>query len=251
MRPADDSLAAIQADFRAWLVDADEAAGARLGPATGLAVYQNNYRASLIGSLEATFPRLELWLGSSAFASAAAHYADEHPPHSWTLDAFGADFAEALVQLYPDDPEVAELARIEWAVGQAFVATDAAPVDPAMLAAIDWDTAGLQFVPSLVRLELVTNADALWLALAGEEPPPVVAVAGSATTLLVWRQGFESVMRRADPAEMAVLELALGGHSFAKICGELALQRGETAAVATAGELLGRWIADELIAEIG
>ncbi|MBC2669783.1 putative DNA-binding domain-containing protein [Novosphingobium piscinae] len=240
----------MQADFRAWLVEADEAAGARLGPTAGLAVYQNNYRASLMGSLEATFPRLELWLGSSAFAAAAAHYADQHPPHSWTLDAFGARFADALVGLYPDDPEVAELARIEWAVGQAFVAADAAPVDPAMLAAVNWDTAGLQFVQSLVRLELVSNADALWLALVAEEQPPAVVVERSATTLLVWRQGFESVMRRADPAEITLLELALAGHSFAELCGKLALQFDETAAVAMAGHQLGRWIGDKLIAAI-
>lgn len=245
------ALAAFQADFRAWLVESDRAAAARLGSPAGLAIYQNNYRTALITSLEATYPRLQLWLGTAAFEAAAVHFSDDNPPHSWTLDAFGMTFAEKLAQLYPDDLEVPELARIEWAMGQAFVAQDTVPVVAADLGGVDWDRAGLRFAPSLEMLPLNTNADALWLALVSDEPPPAVIVDTAPATLLVWRHGLESVMRRADPVEIHLLQMALGGVSFAELCADLAAQLGDDAAVATAGQWLGRWIAEELIAAIG
>ena len=57
------------------------------------------------------------------------------PPSSWTLDAYPRDFPATLAPLYPDDPEVAELAVLELALAEAFVGADAAgPIAPTQAA---------------------------------------------------------------------------------------------------------------------
>ena len=249
------SLLALQRGFRDWLVSADESAAAALGGGPGTLVYQNNYRTALVSSLAETFQRLALWLGNEAFESAAARYIDARPPSSWTLDAYGEDFTDFIATLWPDDPEVAEIALIDWTVGQVFVSPDAAALAPEALApealtVADWETAVIRAVPSLLVLPITTNADAIWQALATGEAPPPEEMAERGTALLVWRQGLEPVFRRADEHERDVLAWSAAGQGFAAICERLAASLGEEAAVTTAGTLLGRWLAEGMVAAV-
>lgn len=242
------ALQRLQRDFADWLVAGSEDAALRLGGGAGLAVYQNNYRVSLMTSLEASFERVHAWLGDEAFATACARYIDDRPPHSWTLDAYGDGFAGSLARLYPEDAEVAGLAQIDWAVAQAFVGGDAVPVEAAALASVDWDRARIALVPSLLTLEIGSNADALWLALVSDGEVPAPQMLAERAGVFVWRQGFETVMRRADPIEARIADLSRHGHTFAECCGVLAQDLGEEAAVQQGGEALGRWLAEGLIA---
>lgn len=244
------ALQRLQQDFKAWLVNGTEDAAARLGGGDGLAVYQNNYRVSLMGSLEASFERVFLWLGDEAFASACANYIDDRPPHSWTLDAYGDAFAAFLALRYPDDGEVADLAQIDWAVAQAFVGGDAQSVDAAALAGVDWNAARLTLVPSLLTLEIGSNADAIWLALVSGDDVPQPELLVERATVFVWRQGFETVMRRAHAIEARIAKLSREGMTFAACCGVLAGDLGEQGAVEQAGAVLGRWIAEGLLADL-
>lgn len=244
------ALHRLQQDFQAWLVSASEDAAARLGGADGLAVYQNNYRVSLMTSLEASFERVFAWLGDDAFASASAHHIDENPPHSWTLDAYGETFAATLARLYPDDPEISDLARIDWAVAQAFVAGDAPPADASVLAGVDWDTARLTMVPSLLILERFSNADQIWLALVSGSDVPQPEILAEPAVVFVWRQGFETVMRHAGGVEAKIVDLSRRNMSFAQCCAVLAEELGEQEAVQEAGAVLGRWLAEGLLADI-
>jgi hypothetical protein len=245
------SLLVLQRQFRDWLVTGEDAAAEALGGGNGTAVYQNNYRTALVSSLAETFKRLALWLGDEAFEAAAARYIDARPPSSWTLDAYGEDFTAFVDGLYPDDREVAELASIDWTVGQVFVGSDAEALRPDALAVADWETAVINPVPSLLVMPIRTNADAIWQALAtGETPPPAEAVA-EGTALLVWRQGLEPVFRRAEAHERDVLAWSAAGEGFAVVCERLATELGDEAAVTTAGTLLGRWLAEGMVAAVG
>lgn len=245
------ALAEVQARFCAWLRESDEDRAAELvaplGLGPGVVVYQNNYRVCLVEALREGHPRLAAWLGEVAFDAAAAHQIDAHPPHSWTLDAYGAEFADVLAALWPDDPVPADLARIDRAVGEAFVAPDADPVDAATLGGVDWDHAVITMVPSLRQVPVASNADALWLALAANEALPEAT--RDAGLVLAWRQGFEPVMRRADADE--VLMLGMAGEGFGAICAHLAENGDPAEAVTRAGTVLGRWLAEGLIAAIG
>ena len=244
------SLLALQRDFRDWLVTGEDSAAAALGGGPGTLVYQNNYRTALVSSLAETFQRLVLWLGDEAFEAAAARYIDARPPSSWTLDAYGEDFTDFVATLWPDDPEVAEIALIDWTVGQVFVGPDAEPLAAEALAVADWETAVIRAVPSLLVLPIATNADAIWQALATGETPPGVEMAARGAALLVWRQGLEPVFRRAEAHERDVLAWSAAGQGFAAVREQLAASLVEEAAITTAGTLLGRWLAEGMIAAV-
>jgi len=240
----------LQTRFCAWLREGDEDVAARLAPALGvgpgLTVYQNNYRVALVEALRETYPRAVLWLGDAAFEAVAARYIDAHPPSHWTLDAYGLGFSDMLHA--NADAIAGDLAAIDRAVGDVFVGPDAVPVQADALAQIDWDTAVIRLVPSLVLLPITTNADALWLALANDDAVPDPLYDTEPATLILWRQGFEPVMRRVDPVEAAMLHHSIAGASFAAICGELAETGDQAEAVTAAGTVLGRWLGEGLIA---
>lgn len=237
----------LQQRFCAWLVEPDENRAAQiaapLGVGPGLVVYQNNYRVALVDALREIHPRAAAWLGESAFAAAAARYIDADPPSSWTIDAYGTGFPAAL---RADDAVAGDLAAIDRAIGEAFVAADAVAADAGALGDVDWECAGICPVPSLAMVPVSTSADALWLAMVRESdlPEPV----DQPGTVLVWRQGFEPVMRRADAVEVLMLDRSLAGMRFAAICAELAAQGDESEAVNRAGMTLGRWLGEGLVA---
>ncbi|OYU33851.1 DNA-binding domain-containing protein [Novosphingobium sp. PASSN1] len=250
------SLLALQRQFRDWLVTGEDRAAAALDGGkgdtlAGLLVHQNTYRTALVSSLAETFQRLALWLSKDAFESAAARYIDAHPPSGWTLDAYGEDFAGFL---RPEDPVGAEIALIDWTVAQVFIGPDAEALQPEALAEVlavtDWETAVIRPVPSLLVLPITTNADAIWQGLASGETPPHAQTAEQGGALLVWRQGLEPVFRRAEAHEREVLAWSAGGEGFAAICARLAVTLGEEAAVRTAGTLLGRWLAEGMVAAV-
>lgn len=236
------SLLALQRDFGAWLRDGD--ADAAL---PGMRVYQNNYRASLSACLEDAFARTRAWIGVEAFARATVEHICRVPPSSWTLDAYPRDFPDTLAFLYPDDPEVAELAGLELALGEAFVGADCMPLTQAEAANIDWDKAILRFIPTMDFRPATTNAHAIWLALAEEKLPPRVETLGAAHALLVWRHDLISRFRLIDAREEQALALARSGLSFADLCAAVVTVEGEAQGIALAGQWLGRWLADGLL----
>ena len=240
------SLALLQREMIAWLRCSDAAAAARLGGGRGPGVYLNNHRAALMASLGGSYPMLRQWLGEAAFDALAAHHAEACPPNSWTLDAYGADFAETLTRLRPAEPVLADLPRLEWALGQAFIAADANALTIAGLGAVDWDAAVLRLVPSAETLPLATNADAILAALLGEEPLPAAETMAQPAAVLVWRAGFVPRFRRIEADEAQFIPALAVGLGFAALCEALVGAQEEAAGIAAAGQLLARWAADEL-----
>ncbi|QDZ08089.1 DUF2063 domain-containing protein [Sphingomonas panacisoli] len=246
------SLIELQRDIRAWLIKEDQWAAQRIGPdaAPGLRIYQNNYRAQLIACLDESFAHTRDWLGHDVFHQAMAAHIDRVPPSSWTLDAYTRDVPETLAAMYPHDPEIAELAWLDRALGDAFVGADAQPLSTTVLSEVDWDRAVLHFGPTLDLIDATTNAAAIWAALAAGEVPPAVELLSEPGALLVWRHDLVSRFRMIDGDEQQAILLARSGVSFAELCTSLVAAHGETDGVAMAGALLGRWLADGLITDI-
>ena len=246
------TLLALQRDFRAWLDIGDDAQAARFPPSarTGLLVYQNNFRAQVAECLELSFPVTRQWLGNEAFHASIVAHATRLPPSGWTMDAYPRDFPATLAQLYPDDPEVTELALLELALAEAFVASDAPPVTVASLADVDWDHATLRLSPSLRIDRLTTNAPAIWSAIIAETSPPGVEHLSCPAALLSWRNGEVPSFRTIDEAEADALRSTQAGLSFGSLCAELAETSGKETAIAASGRWLGQWIADGLIIDI-
>jgi len=218
-------------------------AGAAITAAPGLAVYRNAYRAQLAACLRDTFEKTWAWLGDDAFETAAQVHITLHPPGSWTLGDYGGDFPEVLFSLYPDDAEVSELAWLDWTLRRVFDGPDADPIQTEALDQVNWDTAVLGFVPTLVLGEVTTNCAAIWTAVAEGESPPSAALLAEQAAIRVWRAGLSPQYRSIDGFEFRALSLALSGLAFGELCQSLA----EEAAIPRLGKLLGRWLQDGLI----
>jgi len=243
------NLADLQRDFRLWLVQGSEPAAGRIpgAHAAGLAVYQNNYRAQLVGCLEASYPLLRARMGEDAFLQLAVRHINSHPPHAWTLDAYADHLETTLEILYPDNPDLHELAWIELALGTAFVAADAEPLAAIALATVDWDTARLALAPGLLTRAALTNAAEVWRAMSAGTDAPEAAMLEEAGGLLVWRSGFTSCLRATDALEVELLEALRRHGSFAALCELLAGRLGEEDGIARAGALLANWIGAGLV----
>lgn len=235
------SLLALQRDMMGWLRTADSGLAGRIGGGSGADVYLNNHRASLIACLDGHYPQLRPWMGDEAFEGAAAHHVETAAPASWTLDAYGADFCSTLDRFYPEDPELSDLARLEWALEQAFVAADAVPINVVDLGALDWDDAVLRLIPSAKILTIGTNADALLLALWEGSPPPEVLSHAQPVNLLIWCADFTPRFRPLNLEESELMARLMCGAGFAEICKTLARRHGGAKAIGIAGAYLANW----------
>lgn len=245
------SLLDLQRDMRGWLTREDGAIAARLGAGSGpgLRAYLNNYRAQLVACLDDSFARTRDWIGGEAFEQAVIAHIARVPPSSWTLDAYPRDFPATLAFLYPDDPEVAELAWLDMALGEAFVGPDSPMLDED-LAGIDWDRAALRFTPTLDLAELTTNATAIWSALADGVTPPGVETLPETGAMIVWRHAGIPRFRALDAWEWQALLSARQGLAFADLCAAMVESHGAEAGIVCAGQMLGQWLGDGLIVGI-
>ncbi len=235
------SLHTLQSDFCAYLLD--RPSGIEPEIAGDLAVYHHAYRAQLLNCLRDTFEKTWSWLGDEPFEEAARAHIQAHPPHSWTMNVYGEGFDQTLAGLHPDDPEIGELAWLEWTLRRAFDGQDADPIDPSRLADIDWDNAALHPVPTLRLGTVTTNCAAIWSALSQEQAPPAAARLPAPAAIRVWRQGLSVQFRSTDPVEEQALRRVLEGRDFAEIC-------ARCESPDEIGRILGLWLQDGLIAEI-
>jgi len=245
------TLAELQQDFQSWLTAASDDAAQKLAgssDAPGLFVYQNNYRGQLVAALQSTFPHVRSFMGEEAFLHAAVKHVDAHPPHAWTLDAYADQFGETLRTVFPNNPDIHDLAWIEHSLGTAFVAGDAQPIGPADLAGVDWDNAWLRFSPTLMTAQATTNACDIWWALQEEgAQAPEAEMLAEPNGLVVWRRGFVSCLNTIDAQEYAALQFAQANGSFNGLCEFLVERLGEDEGVAKAGSLLADWIGSEML----
>lgn len=246
------SLLALQRDMRDWLVREDGNAADRIGAAAGpgLAVYQNNYRTQLVACLESSFPRTRAWIGEDMFLHAAVHHIDSVPPSSWTLDAYARDYPATLARLHPVDPEIAEIAGIELALEEVFVAADSPAVGLDGLSGVDWDRAVLTFAPSIDLLHLNTNGLAIWSALVDQKEPPAPQYLNTPDMALLWRQGEQCRIRTVNDAELQALFSLRCGMTFGALCRDVALSLGEEAGMTLVGRWLGSWLSDHMVVAI-
>jgi hypothetical protein len=226
-----------------------------------VAVYRNAYRNRLVDAIRDTYPRTERWVGEAAFRRAAIHHVIRHPPRSWTLDAVGEGFDATLAGLFAGDPEVAELAWVEWAMHSCFVAADGPAIDaPAFSTRTagytedDWAAMQLRFVPDTQVRPVHHAIDRLWAQLADASDAAGLSgdilAAAQPRGCVVWRQGLSPVFCLVDAAESSLLRLLLDGASYGSACATLAEEVGSDAAVTQAGAMLGRWIHQGLLAGV-
>ena len=163
------------------------------------------------------------------------------------------NFPRWLHLRHPQDPDIGELAALDWALRRAFDGADATPLGLGALAALEpeaWSRIGFALVPTAVRLTFTCNTLALWQALDDDQPPPTAQPLATASEVLVWRRGHNPHFRSLGALEARALAELQGGSSFAALCELLAAQFEDTDVAVEAGTLLRRWIEEELLAAV-
>jgi len=250
------TLAQQQSRFMAGLLDEDRVLPAEWSDrhAAGLAIYRNNYRTALLEALRLTFERTERLVGESAFRRAATHHVIANPPSTWTLDMVGEGFDETCRQLFAQDPEVAEIAWLEGVMHQAFVARDAAPLGVqnfaaacATFEAAGWEDLRLIFLPAMTLAPVRYDLSRLWRSLRSDGDKPTILPLQTPRHALVWREGERPVFVLKPENEARALTALANGATWGDACAILVDALGKDAAVAAAGRMLSRWLAQGLI----
>ncbi len=225
-------------------------------------MYSNAYFARLHACLREDFPALARALGPAAFHDLVKTYLMMHPPTRPSLRDAGASLAEHLATepfaaiFARRCPYPADLARLEWAMTEAFYAEDAPVLAREELAAVTpdaWPSLRFELAPSL---QLLTCAWPVHAARerfdrAGEaewdEAPRLVH---ETTYLRVWRCDERVRLRTMARIELEALRAARASETFAAICDRLVSTVGVTEAAPRAAALVSSWVSDGLLARL-
>jgi hypothetical protein len=219
----------------------------------GLAIYANAYDSRLREALESDHPVLSAYLGDELWLRFCAGYTADHPSSVRSLRHFGSRVPEWLEQNSPygGHPVIAELARFERALLDAFDAADAQRLDWAAMEQLDaqcWPGLRLRFHPSVRLLKLSTNAVEIWRSLKDEQEPPAAAVSGAPARLL-WRD--EKRLTRFRPVEHvehpALTAALIEAQDFSGLCERLAKDHAVESVPALAIGFLRQWFDEGII----
>lgn len=249
-------LAELQVAFHDHLLDQASTIGqevldgGRIGVDRRLHIYHNAYRVRLLENLQDAYEKTWAYLGDAAFETSALAFIDGNPPRNRNLRWHGCGFSPWLADRFPQDPDIAELALIDWQLRQAFDGPNATPIqaeDLAGLSAEDWADAGFLFSPTLFIAALRTNSVRIWHAIDREQVPPTAEPLPVPTWLLIWRKGWQPHFRTIQAAEHAALMQLQGGASFADVCAGLGRTFSEQEAAVRGAGYLQAWLQDGLI----
>lgn len=210
------SLPKLQTEFARWMLGEHDStlpetvAGNGLEPAARLQTYRNIVFNNLTASLRTAYPVILKLVGEEFFDGAAARYIHDYPSVSGNLQDFGAQFAECLGSM-PETatlPYVTDVAWLEWARQQAYLAADATPLDPSALAAVaDAKQNDLRLVlhPSARLLESNYPVLDIWgfcLRDTGER----LSLGDTGQRVLIWRADTQIAMQALTAAQYAFMD---------------------------------------------
>lgn len=234
-----------------WLAD-----DARLPAARRLDVYANAYFARIHDCLKEDYAALHAALDDDGFHDLVTAYLMLHPSRRPSLRFAGAALPDFLAADPAADPFrrrwpwASDLARLEWALVDAFDALDTEPLrrdDLAHVPAEHWPQLRLRLRPSVQLLSLAWPVHAMHRAW--EQGRPVSGPAATRDVVVcIWRRSERVHFRALTPPEAELLEAVHAGAPFGVLCEQAEQTLGATTTPAFAAECLSRWVRDELLA---
>lgn len=174
-----------------------------------LEVYAEMYWLRLRDALRESFPTVRSGLGDERFEALVADFLRAHPSTHFSLDRFGAPFPAFLRRA---EPAWADVAELEWARGESFLAPDAPTVGFDALLAVPrerWGEVVLRGHPSLRVCALEHDVVPALRAHREEQRPS--APTPASLHLATWRQAHTAFHVTLDAREhAAVSRLAAG-----------------------------------------
>ncbi|MBX9946441.1 MAG: DNA-binding domain-containing protein [Reyranella sp.] len=253
------SLGDLQRAFQDYLLASSETFQAavrdtrKADRTTLLDVYRDGYALRLIEALTTDYPGLMAMAGPADFDHMARAYIAAHPSRHPSVRWFGRGVADFLATTppYSGSPAAAEMARFEWALGEAFDAPDATPVAADALMALPpeaWETLSFAALPSLRRCTFAFEVAPAWQRRDEVEPGNLeVGRSDQPVVWAIWRPERISNFRSLDPDEAAMLEALVAGRPFPDLCEAVSAFAGEDQAPARAAGLLRAWVEGGMI----
>ena len=251
-------LADIQEAFQRFLLAADpeiesQVVGTeRVSAETRLGIYADGYRSRLIEVLESSYPVLANLLGEADFQTMAAKYVATHESTFFSVRDYGHQLADLLAAdaEYSKAPLLAELAKWEWAMADAFDAADAEPIDSGAFAQVapeDWAELRFEWSPSVQLVALEWNVPELWKAVTEDTERPEPSLSLEPASWLIWRRELQIYFRPVAAEEAAVIAASRAGQSFGELCVLLCEHLDESEASLHAAGFLRGWVQSGLI----
>lgn len=194
-------------------------AGARAHLGRAVMAYRAHGRALAPRALAAAFPVLAQLLDEENFGALARAFWLAQPPVRGDIAQWGAGLAE-YVRHAPqlvEEPCLADVAHVEWALHRLAFAPDATPDLASFGLLTTQDPAGLTLVlsPGVLCIASPWPVVSIINAHLGGEPPLAEAARllreRTGETALLWRDGLRPRVRQAAPGEAAFLAALQGG----------------------------------------
>jgi hypothetical protein len=187
----------------------------RLGAAEQLAIYSEGYRLRLQGAVRGDYPCLAHYLGAAAMDRLVAAYVEATPSRSCNLDFYASGFG-AFVEGLCSDPAARDLAALEQAVAEIFMAPDSDPLRAASVALPDGQALGAMVFRCRAASRLGTFAhDVESFFQDWKKDAAGQAIATGATCLFIVRHGNVVRRHRLEPEESCLLQALADGESLA------------------------------------
>jgi hypothetical protein len=215
-------------------------------------VYRYAYGSRLVEAMGNDHELLHAYLGDEMFGEMGHAYVKARPSQHPNLRWFSQGLPEFLksAEPYSNYPVLSDLAALEKALNDAFDGEDAPVVelsDMAGFAPEVWNDLKFAAHPTVARLDLATNASAIWLALKNDENPPDAEVLAEPSRLLVWRQDVTPMFRELSTEEAMMWDEAASGIPFGVLCAMLAIYDDPDNAAARGAGYLHGWVTSGLL----
>jgi hypothetical protein len=216
-------------------------------------IYHGMYVLRMAEALETDYPGLAHFVGENRWHTLVSAYVTAHPSRSYTLNRLGRRLPEWLRRRarLPFRDFCYDLARLEWAVAEAFDAEDVEPLASAEIQALaphEWPTAVLAPSPALRLLRLGSNA-AAWLDSAKDESHRHPRPRRGSAHVVVFRREHAVYRRETSRAAFALLGDLAAGRTVGDAVARALRRRG-----APDADVLARWFeqwaADGLFASV-
>lgn len=214
-----------------------------------LGVYQRAYASRLVEILESDYEYLLAYMGAEAFETMAVGYIRQYPSDNPNARWFARSVPQFLSDESPyrERPELADLARLEFSLGIAFDAEDAAVLTMGELAAFpieDWARLVFTPHPAAQLITCTTDCMALWTAMkeAATAPENLGLEGEDGQHILIWREGTMPKLRVVTAEEAMMWQEACRGMTFGALCEMVATFGDADSAALRAAQYLQSWI---------
>lgn len=221
-----------------------------LNPLRRVRIYGDQYFWRMYEALTLDFPRTCSQIDESVLRRVVKQYARDCPSRHWDLGRFGSGFVQWL-QTHPVKgarADLVDLAKLEWARNEAFLAPDGTPIGASAMAQVPPDAlpgATFSFVPSCRLVSCQHEVAALFDALKAEKQPARPKAVPQ--QLVVWRKGFIAWHAVVDADEAKALKAALGGKPLAQVVMHFGRRDHPTEA---AFKAIASWITEEMVSAV-